>query len=434
MSNNARKIAYDIIYDVKYNKAYSNISINKAFNKNTIDNREKGFVTELVYGTLSRLIYLDYQIEQFLDMRASKLSKQAKTVLEMGFYQLEFMDSVSDFASVDESVKLIKKVDNRSAGIINAVMRKRVKEGKIEYTDKISDKAKSLSIEFSISEYIARRFLKIYKEEFTRQLLSSMLEKPSLFIRLNKLRSTEAELFENLEQQGIYSKKNDIIDSAYEISGMKNIGSNPLFVKGGFVIQDLSSMIAVKALNPLPGDTVLDICSAPGGKSFYIADLMENKGQLDSMDISEHKIQMLKKRAVELGVDIINARVMDATVFNEEMTNRYDKILVDAPCSGFGIIRRKPEIRYKSYEDVNQLPEIQYQILSNASKYLKDTGSLVYSTCTLEKKENIEIVDKFLENNKDFHLEEEPKELYPHIHNTDGFFIAKFKKDINKSV
>lgn len=261
-----------------------------------------------------------------------------------------------------------------------------------------------------------------------------MLEKPSLFIRLNKLRSTEAELFENLEQQGIYSKKNDIIDSAYEISGMKNIGSNPLFVKGGFVIQDLSSMLAVKALNPLPGDTVLDICSAPGGKSFYIADLMENKGQLDSMDISEHKIQMLKKRAVELGIDIINTRVMDATVFNEEMTNRYDKILVDAPCSGFGIIRRKPEIRYKSYEDVNQLPEIQYQILSNASKYLKDRGSLVYSTCTLEKKENIEIVDKFLENNKEFHLEEEPKELYPHIHNTDGFFIAKFKKDINKSV
>ncbi|MBP9562106.1 MAG: 16S rRNA (cytosine(967)-C(5))-methyltransferase RsmB, partial [Acetoanaerobium sp.] len=357
-----------------------------------------------------------------------KLSKQAKTVLEMGFYQLEFMDSVSDFASVDESVKLIKKVDNRSAGIINAVMRKRVKEGKSEYTDKISDKAKSLSIEFSISEYIARRFLKIYKEEFTRQLLSSMLEKPSLFIRLNKLRSTEAELFENLEQQGIYSKKNDIIDSAYEISGMKNIGSNPLFVKGGFVIQDLSSMLAVKALNPLPGDTVLDICSAPGGKSFYIADLMENKGQLDSMDISEHKIQMLKKRAVELGIDIINTRVMDATVFNEEMTNRYDKILVDAPCSGFGIIRRKPEIRYKSYEDVNQLPEIQYQILSNASKYLKDTGSLVYSTCTLEKKENIEIVDKFLENNKEFYLEEEPKELYPHIHNTDGFFIAKLKK------
>ncbi len=433
MSNNSRKIAYDIIYDVKYKKAYSNISINKAFNSSDIDNREKGFVTELVYGTLSRLIYLDSQVEQFLDMRASKLSKQAKIVLEMGFYQLEFMDSVSDFASVDESVKLIKKTDKRSTSLVNAVMRKRAKEGKLNYNGKDLDKTQSLSVEFSISEYIVRRFLKIYKEEFTRELLSSMLEKPSLFIRLNKLKSTEEELLENLELQNIYSKKNDIIDVAYEINGMKNIGLNPLFKKGAFVIQDLSSMIAVKTLNPMPGDNVLDICSAPGGKSFYMADLMNNKGNIDSMDISEHKIQMLKKRADELGINIIKTKIMDATIFNKNMVNTYDKILVDAPCSGFGIIRRKPEIRHKSYDDVKELPMIQYKILSNASKYLKDKGSLLYSTCTLEKKENIELVEKFLQENTDFYLEEEPRELYPHIDNTDGFFIAKLKKDMNKS-
>ncbi len=430
MSDNPRKIAYDIIYDVKYNKAYSNISINKAFNKKTIDNREKGFITELIYGTLSRLVYLDYQIKQFLNMRASKLSKQAKTVLEMGFYQLEFMDSVSDFASVDESVKLIKKVDNRSAGIINAVMRKRAKDGKAEYADKILDKAELLSIEFSISEYIARRFLKIYKEDFTRKLLESMFEKPGLFIRLNKLKATEEELLEKFKLQEIYPKKSDVIEGAYEIRSMKSIGLNPLFKNGGFIVQDLSSMMAVKVLNPMPEEVILDICSAPGGKSFYIAELMENKGRIDAFDISEHKIQMLKKRATELGIKIIKAGVMDATVFNEDMVSRYDKILVDAPCSGFGIMRRKPEIRYKSYEDVKQLPEIQYQILSNASKYLKDKGSLVYSTCTLEKKENIEIVEKFLACNKEFYLEDKPMELYPHIHNMDGFFIAKLKKSV----
>ena len=255
-----------------------------------------------------------------------------------------------------------------------------------------------------------------------------MLEKPSLFIRLNALKSDSKELEESLKLEDIDFKINGIIDVAYELSGMKNIGINPLFKKGGFVIQDLSSMLAVKALEPNEGEIILDICSAPGGKSFYIADLMSNKGKIDSMDISEHKIGMLNKRAIELGIDIIKTSVMDATIYNPEMKTKYDKILVDAPCSGFGIMRRKPEIRYKTYEDVKNLPEIQYAILENASKYLKDDGLLVYSTCTLEKKENIDVVEKFLENNSDFYLDKVAKELYPNIDNTDGFFIARLKK------
>ncbi len=428
MSNNSRKIAYDIIYDVKYNKAYSNISLNKAFKNPNIDNREKGFITELVYGTLTRLIYLDAMIDPFLDKKSSKVTKQARVVLEMGFYQIEFMDSVSEFAAVDESVKLVKQTDNRSVGFVNAVLRRRLRKGNLLELKDIKDKGKRLSVEFSVSEYIARRFLKIYKEDFARELLSSMLEKPSLFIRLNTLKSNKEELEESLRVENLEFKSNDIINGAYELSGMKNIGVNPLFKKGAFVIQDLSSMLAVRALMPTKGDEVLDICSAPGGKSFYIADLMNNNGHIDSMDISEHKIGMLKKRAIDLGIDIITATVMDATIYNNEMKSKYDKILVDAPCSGFGIIRRKPEIRYKTYEDVVDLPDIQYAILENASKYLKDDGLLVYSTCTLEKKENIDVIDKFLKNNADFYLEDEIKELYPNIDNTDGFFIARLKK------
>ena len=428
MSNNSRKTAYDIIYDVKYNKTYSNISLNKAFKNPNIDNREKGFITELVYGTLTRLIYLDSMIDEFLDKKSSKVTKQARVVLEMGFYQMEFMDSVSDFAAVDESVKIVKQTDNRSVGFVNALLRRRLRKGNLLELKDIKDKGKRLSVEFSVSEYIARRFLKIYKEDFARELLSSMLEKPSLFIRLNALKSDSKELEESLKLEDIDFKINGIIDVAYELSGMKNIGINPLFKKGGFVIQDLSSMLAVKALEPNEGEIILDICSAPGGKSFYIADLMSNKGKIDSMDISEHKIGMLNKRAIELGIDIIKTSVMDATIYNPEMKTKYDKILVDAPCSGFGIMRRKPEIRYKTYEDVKNLPEIQYAILENASKYLKDDGLLVYSTCTLEKKENIDVVEKFLENNSDFYLDKVAKELYPNIDNTDGFFIARLKK------
>lgn len=423
-----RKIAFDIIYDVKYNKAYSNIAINKKLKKSDLDYRDRGFITELVYGTLSKLILLDYIIDVNSSISLNKISKSALTAIELSIYQIMFMDSVSGFAAVNEGVKLIKKVDKRASGYANALLRNISSNKGHVNLEIIKDKAEKLSVEYSVSKYIVSRFLRIYKEEFTIELLKKLSERPKLTIRTNTLKISSKELENLLIKEGIEVEKSNMIEDAFYIKNLKNIGSNELFQKGYFMVQDISSMLAARELGAEEGEEVLDMCSAPGGKTFYMAQMMNNKGKIDAMDISEHKLKLLSDRATELGVDIINVHKKDATLFDEKMLAKYDKILIDAPCSGFGIIRRKPEIRYKEYLDVKDLPLIQSKIIENAGRYLKPEGTMVYSTCTLEKKENKDIVMAFLENNKGFILED-MKELYPNVDETDGFFIAKIKKE-----
>lgn len=423
-----RKIAFDIIYDVKYNKAYSNIAINKKLKKSDLDYRDRGFITELVYGTLSKLILLDYIIDVNSSISLNKISKSALTAIELSIYQIMFMDSVSGFAAVNEGVKLIKKVDKRASGYANALLRNISSNKGHVNLENIKDKAEKLSVEYSVSKYIVSRFLRIYKDEFTIELLKKLSERPKLTIRTNTLKISSKELENLLIKEGIEVEKSNMIEDAFYIKNLKNIGSNELFQKGYFMVQDISSMLAARELGAEEGEEVLDMCSAPGGKTFYMAQMMNNKGKIDAMDISEHKLKLLSDRATELGVDIINVHKKDATLFDEKMLAKYDKILIDAPCSGFGIIRRKPEIRYKEYLDVKDLPLIQSKIIENAGRYLKPEGTMVYSTCTLEKKENKDIVMAFLENNKGFILED-MKELYPNVDETDGFFIAKIKKE-----
>lgn len=423
-----RKIAFDIIYDVKYNKAYSNIAINKKLKKSDLDYRDRGFITELVYGTLSKLILLDYIIDVNSSISLNKISKSALTAIELSIYQIMFMDSVSGFAAVNEGVKLIKKVDKRASGYANALLRNISSNKGHVNLEIIKDKAEKLSVEYSVSKYIVSRFLRIYKDEFTIELLKKLSERPKLTIRTNTLKISSKELENLLIKEGIEVEKSNMIEDAFYIKNLKNIGSNELFQKGYFMVQDISSMLAARELGAEEGEEVLDMCSAPGGKTFYMAQMMNNKGKIDAMDISEHKLKLLSDRATELGVDIINVHKKDATLFDEKMLAKYDKILIDAPCSGFGIIRRKPEIRYKEYLDVKDLPLIQSKIIENAGRYLKPEGTMVYSTCTLEKKENKDIVMAFLENNKGFILED-MKELYPNVDETDGFFIAKIKKE-----
>lgn len=434
MKKNARAIAYEIIDAVKYEKAYSNVTINKVFQKYSVDAQDRGFITELVYGVLSRLLYLDAVIAQYSSMKVKKQSRRVSTVLQMGVYQLMFMDGVKSFAAVDESVKLIKALDFRSRGFVNALLRAISRDleakNKKEILDMswIQDQKKYYSIRYSVSEYIAGRFLKLYGEDFTQKLLESMYERPGLFIRLNRLKEEVDHLIENLASEGVYLDPVKGRNDVFLVNGLKRIGQNHYFKEGYFSIQDLSSMQAVDILDPKPGEYVLDICSAPGGKSFYMAEKMNNQGRIDACDISEHKLKLLLERSEELGIGIIHPEVLDARIFQQGKKEIYDKVLVDAPCSGFGILRRKPEIRYKEYEDVKELPQIQTTILDHASRYLKTGGILMYSTCTLEKKENMDQVEKFLSSHKDFVLESRPRELYPHLDGSDGFFIAKFRK------
>lgn len=431
---NTRQVIYKILYDVKYDKKYSNITINETFKNVDLDYEMRGFITYIVYGILSNINYLDYFIKKYSDIAFSKISKKAKLILEMAFFEIIFMNSSVNYASVNENVKLVKKYDNRAKSFVNAVLRKftsdenNIKNAKnYEFSD-IKEDIKYISTRYSVSDYIAQRLLDNYKNKFTEELLMSMSDTPNIFIRGNRLKTDIDDLKRNLQKLG---NKFEIIDEENMIVSLKNfkdISKNDMYRNGFFSVQDYASMKAVLALSPEPFENVLDICAAPGGKSVFMAELMGNKGSITSLDISSKKLKLLEEQAKRLGINIIKTYVNDATIYKSEYKNKFDKVLCDVPCSGIGILRRKPEIRYKKFEDIQNIIDVQKQILKNTSLYLKKDGILVYSTCTLGKEENSDIISEFLSKNSNFELIFQ-KEYYPHIDSTDGFFVCKMRKN-----
>ncbi|MGP1487994.1 MAG: 16S rRNA (cytosine(967)-C(5))-methyltransferase RsmB [Peptoanaerobacter stomatis] len=431
---NTRQVIYKILYDVKYDKKYSNITINETFKNVDLDYEMRGFITYIVYGVLSNINYLDYFIKKYSDIAFSKISKKAKLILEMAFFEIIFMNSSVNYASVNENVKLVKKYDNRAKSFVNAVLRKftsdenNIKNAKnYEFSD-IKEDIKYISTRYSVSDYIAQRLLDNYKNKFTEELLMSMSDTPNIFIRGNRLKTDIDDLKRNLQKLG---NKFEIIDEENMIVSLKNfkdISKNDMYRNGFFSVQDYASMKAVLALSPEPFENVLDICAAPGGKSVFMAELMGNKGSITSLDISSKKLKLLEEQAKRLGINIIKTYVNDATIYKSEYKNKFDKVLCDVPCSGIGILRRKPEIRYKKFEDIQNIIDVQKQILKNTSLYLKKDGILVYSTCTLGKEENSDIISEFLSKNINFELIFQ-KEYYPHIDSTDGFFVCKMRKN-----
>lgn len=430
---NLRLIAYNILYDVKHKQKYSNIVINETFKNIKIKDEEKNFVTYLCYGVLSNINFLDYFIKKYSDIPFSKISKQTKLVLEIAFFELIFMNSSVDYATVNEAVALSKKCDFRGKNFVNALLRKFSSDEKnIEYArnydfSDITDDIQKISAKYSISKYIAKRLLDNYGLEFANNLMDYMSDTPNIFIRANNLKTDFSTLKKELENLKLNFEIIDEKNRIFSIKNFKNIADTDIYKKGLFSIQDYSSMQCVLALNPKENEKILDICSAPGGKSIFISQLMNNKGTLLSMDISQNKLKLLEQQTKRLGIDIITTKVNDATIFDKNYVEQFDKILADVPCSGIGIIRRKPEIRYKNFDDIEQIISIQKTILSNCANYLKKGGTLVYSTCTLGKEENTNIVTKFLKKNKDFKLIS-TKEYYPHIDYTDGFFVCVMEK------
>lgn len=427
---NPRQVSFEILMAVLYDGAYSNIAINKAFTRHNLPNQDRGFVTELVYGTISQKIYLEHIIQKFSKVPIQKISKEVMVILLAGIYQLRFMDSVTDFAAVDESVKLCKKVFPRGSGFVNGLLRNLLRDDQA-FEINIKNKKKYLSVKYAISVDIVDLLINQYGEEEAVRMLKSMTQKPDIYIRVNGLKTDRATLMEQLTKDGIMVEAVDSEELAVKVSNFKRMQENTSYQAGLFTVQDLSSMKAVRVLGPKAGDTVLDTCAAPGGKTTFMAELMENQGKVEARDISERKLPLIEEAAKRLGINIINTGAMDAAVYDKTLFERFDKILVDAPCSGLGIIRRKPELRYKKISDIEPLYKIQSEILENASKYLKDQGILVYSTCTINKKENEEQVQNFLskEAGKAFHLLSEHKILFG-TDQSDGFYIAKLKKSV----
>ena len=437
----ARKMAYNVLFDIEKNKNYSNMAINKHFKDCNLDKRDRGFATEIIYGVVENKIYLDYIIDKLSKIKTNKLNLKVKILLRMGIYQILFLDSVSDYAAVNETVNLAKKIDNRSFGFINAVLRNVIRQKETIGEVNIKDPVDYLSTKYSYERWIVRNWISNFGKNFTEDLLEANNEKPNLYIRVNTLKTSRDELIELLEKQDVKCEKVSFIDEAIKVNNLKNIENNELYKKGFFTVQDISSMLVGKVLNPKENSQVIDICSAPGGKTTHIATLMNNTGKVVSRDIYDHKINLIKNSVNRLGLKNVTVELFDALNLDKESVDKFDYVLADVPCSGLGIIKRKPEIKYKEKDEFKDLPKLQKAILQNASKYVKVGGTLVYSTCTVQDNENIEVVESFLQSNKRFEfekieninvdLENEDKgyiKIYPNVHGMDGFFIAKLKR------
>ena len=438
---NSRELAFKTLYDIERNKNYSNISINKNFKNVNISDQEKGLATELIYGIIENKYYLNYIIDKLSKIKSKKMSTYVKISLWLGIYQILFLDSIKDHAAVNESVNLIKKYDKKSSGFVNAILRNvlRQKDSIMEIKDKdINDE---LSIKYSYNPWIVEKWIKDFGQEFTEDLLDANAEKPNLYIRTNTLKISRDELIGKLAKEGIKCTKVNGIDEAIMVQNLKNIEGNELFKLGYFTIQDISSMLVGKIANPEKDSKVLDICSAPGGKTTHVATIMENTGQVIARDVFDHKLKLIKSTVNRLGLTNVSIENRDALKLDDNSIDKFDYVLADVPCSGLGIIRRKPEIKFKEKSELSGLPDIQSKILNNASKYVKENGTLIYSTCTIHDEENINVVEQFLKENKNFELvpieninidldnqEKGYIKIYPNIHGMDGFFIAKLKR------
>lgn len=426
---NPRKLALDSLIKGETSGSYSNIEINTVLSRSEMNNADLRLYTLLYLGTLEKKLYLDYIIKNYSKIKLSEIETDTKCILRLGLYQLIFCDKIPDYSAINETVSLAPK---KTKGFVNAILRSFLRNGKNVSLPK--DRWERVSVEYSIPMELVRLLIDSYGEDIAYKLCTYEKKGTPLSIRVNTLKAEKEEIFENLVSLGkeprYSSLARDIIICSVQISEIKH-----LIDTGKVFIQDESSRIATEIFSAKPSEVIADVCACPGGKSFSIAIDMENKGEIFSSDLHASKLKLIKDGASRLGIDIISVREQNAKEFVSQYAEKFDRVLCDVPCSGLGIMFKKPDIKYKSIESINNLPSVQYDILKNCSKYVKKGGILVYSTCTINKKENEDNIEKFLSENSSFERMEFSVgninseggvfTFLPHRDNTDGFFVAK---------
>ena len=441
MRQSARHTAVEALLQVEENAGYSNIVIDKVLRSYEWDIRDKRLAAAIFYGTLEKQLTLDYYLSFGLKTPGKKLEPLAQVILRSAAYQIFYMDKIPDSAAVNEAVNLTRDFRRPAlAGFVNAVLRSVLRQ-KASLTLPGGETIRELSIRYSVPEALIALWRQSYGKETALRLLSSFAEKSRTYIRINNCKATVNEILESFKKDSIQFKKT-ILPQAFAVDGEGSISDWPAFRQGGFHVQDLSSQLACGLVDPKPGDRVLDCCAAPGGKSFTMAEMMENRGELLAFDLYKGRVRLIQNGAERLGLSVIKAARHDAP---EPWTYgaEFNRVLCDVPCSGYGVIAKKPEIRYKPVQSAAQLPEIQYRILVNAAGLVKPGGRLVYSTCTLNPAENGEVAGRFLAENPGFKSAEltlppgierivpEPRHMLtmlPFAGASDGFFTAVFEK------
>ena len=434
----AREIAYKILKNAATGATYSNIAVDNALKKYELSDLDRGFVTAVVMGVTERELTLDYIIDR-LAADASKIDSDTRVLLRLGIYQLYCLDKIPDYAAVNESVDLAPR---RSRGFVNAILRSFLRardSGKLDaiFPDEKDDAIAHLSVKYSFPKDFCERFCSIYGFERTREILDIFNRAPALTLRINTLKISREDYASLLDDRGIEYTLPKNLENAIKLNKVA-FSALPGFDEGYFFVQDEASQICVEALGATEGELLVDTCSCPGSKSFGSAIKMKNKGEICSFDLHQSKLKLIDSGAERLGIDIITAAVRDGRSPDESLIGKADRVLCDVPCSGLGVVAKKPEIRYKDLSELARLPEIQYAILEASISYLKVGGVLVYSTCTVLPEENEENVEKFLAAHPEF----EPLDftvgkkcstrgmlnLAPDKDGTDGFFVAKMRK------
>ena len=431
MVDKVREIVLKTLYDIDYNEAYSNIALDKQLKqtkkeKIEINKRDIGFISEIVYGTVSWKLTIDEIIKKYSNIKIKKISPWILNILRMSIYQIVFLNKVPKSAAVNEGVNLSKKYGHKaSTNFVNAILRKVNKSDYDEFF-KIKDDVERISKTTSMPIWIVEKLLEQKEVKEVEQICKNSNIRPKLYIRINTLKTNKQELMNKLKEENIEYKDTDSEDFL-ELKEIRNIENVKSFKQGLYTIQDKQAGQVSIILNPKPNEKLLDACSSPGGKTTYLAELMKNKGEIKAWDIYPHRIKLVKDNYTRLGITIIQEEIKDATIYEEKYFESFDKILLDVPCLGLGVIKRKPDIKWKRKpEDIEEITKTQEKILQNCSKYLKKGGELVYSTCSILKEENEKIIENFVEKNNNFEIKKQLSTFQNE--NTDGFFICKIKK------
>jgi 16S rRNA (cytosine967-C5)-methyltransferase len=443
---NVREAALEILLSIEKNQAYSNLLLNKMIEKNNIKGKDIGLLTEIVYGTIQRRDVLDFYLAPFLKNK-KKMELWVIVLLRLSVYQMTFLDRVPDRAIFFEAVEIAKRRGHKGiSSMVNGVLRTIQRES-TPSTKEIKDPIKRLAIETSHPEWLVKRWVDQIGYEEAQKMCEINLVPPIQTARVNLSKTTIEDVLTMLQEEGYSVERGDLSEDSIKTTGGNLVSSNA-FKEGFITIQDESSMLVARALDVQPAHQVLDSCAAPGGKTTHIAELLKGSGQVISLDLHEHKVKLINQQVNRLNLTNVKAMALDSRNVQEQFEpESFDRILVDAPCSGFGVIRRKPDIKFAKKEgDIEKLASIQLSILQAVSPLLKKGGILVYSTCTIDKEENTDIIEKFLSENANFskdstlndrlptrvqpHIKDGQLQIYPHYFQTDGFYIASLRKQV----
>lgn len=432
-----RRAAYNSLLRLEKESRYSNLETDVTLKREALSPQDRRLYTHLVYGVIERRVTLDYVLDQFSKKPMESLDPEVKCLLRLAAYQILFCDRIPESAAVNESVKIAKEVRASASGYVNGVLRSLCagKDG-IRYPKKEADPILWLSVKYGYPAEMCKLFVKDYAIERTASIFEGFEKLDYITLRANTLKITRDELMDRLAQRGIESSKTPY--SPYGVQVKVAVSELLELEEGLCFVQDEASQLCAMTLGAQPNETVIDTCACPGGKSFSIAMDMQNKGKLYSFDLHANKLTLVQKGAEKLGISIIETACRNGSVYDCELLETADRMLLDVPCSGLGVMAKKPDLRFKNPKDIERLPEVQIAILKNSLRYLKKGGRAVISTCTLAKQENEELISRLLSEENAYSTvpfsvgsldaPEGMLQLYPDIHMTDGFFIALLEK------